>query len=148
MGYTLFVYVQDARYPILSRQEEIHTYRPYAAVRIVVGIALLVFVAMLLIAIKTEQKMFYVAVSAFMTVCAVIALVETFVARVDVEPKIVVVKGLIRTERIELSQVEKVSAEGGRIGLFMKPTKKWKKLPEWLGGNMSARRRIADRLTR
>jgi len=124
------------------------TYRPYRWIRIVMFATVLVFLVMLVIAIKAELKTLYVAVSVLMLLCAVIGVVETYVSRIDVEANAIVVKGLIRTERIDLAQVEKVSAEGGRIGVFMKTTQKWKKLPEWLGGNMSARRRIADRLGR
>ncbi len=104
---------------------ETHTYRPVRWLRIVIFVTLLVFVAVLFIALKTELKMFYVAVSAFMVLCSVLGLVEMFVSRVDVEADAVFIKGLFRSERIELSQVEKVSADGGRIGLYMKAGK-WK----------------------
>jgi len=82
-----------------------------------------------------------------MTVCAVLAMIEAIIARVSVHASEVVIKGLVRTERVALANVEKVSAEGGRVALYMK-TGRWKKLPEWLGANMSARRRIADCLER
>lgn len=111
------------------------------------GVTLLVFIAITVIGFKAGVKPLYLGVSVVMTVLTVVGLVETFVSRVDVEPDAIAVKGLFATKRVAFLQVEKVSAEGGRIGLYMK-TGKWKKLPEWLGSNMSARRRIADRLGR
>jgi hypothetical protein len=54
-------------------------------------------------------------------------------------------QGPFTTKRIALSDVEKVSAEGGRTALLMK-TGKWKKLPEWIGSNMRCGRRVADTL--
>ena len=125
--------------------QEIFTYRPYRWARIAVGMAFLVFVAVTVMAVMADLKPIYIAVSVVMAVFGALGVVESFVSRVDVEPDAVAIKGLIKTERIALSQVKKISADGGRIGLFMH-TGKWKKLPEWLGANMSARRRIADRL--
>ena len=124
---------------------ETHTYYPSRWIRVAVGVTLVVFVGITVLAIMNDLKPFYVAASVVMTISTVVALVESFVSRVDVEPHAVAVKGLLRTKRIELSQVEKVSAEGGRVALHMK-SGKWKKLPEWLGADMSARRRIGDRL--
>jgi hypothetical protein len=131
----------------LSRKNsnETHSYYPSRWIRVAIGVTLLVFIGITVMAIMNDLKPLYVAASVVMTALTVIALVETFVSRVDVEPHAVAVKGLLTTKRIELSQVEKVSAEGGRVALYMK-TGKWRKLPEWLGANMSARRRIADRL--
>ena len=126
---------------------EVHTYRPSLWVLVAVSLTLLVFITILIIAIYTDIKPAYAALAAGMTLCTLLALIEAIVARVYVEPKQVVIKGLVRTERVALADVEKVSAEGGRVALFMK-TGRWKKLPEWLGANMSARRRIADHLER
>ena len=126
---------------------DVHTYRPSLWVLIAVCVTLLIFSTILIIAIYTDIKTAYVALAAFMTLCTLLAMIEAIIARVHVEPRQVVIKGLVRTERIALTDVEKVSAEGGRVALFMK-TGRWKKLPEWLGANMSARRRIADRLER
>ncbi len=127
--------------------DETYTYRPSLWVLIAVAVTLLIFITILTIAIYNDIQPAYVAVAAFMTVCTLLALIEAIIARVFVRPREVVIKGLVRTERIALSDVEKVSAEGGRVALYMK-TGRWKKLPEWLGANMSARRRIADRLER
>ncbi len=124
---------------------EVFTYRPSLWVLIAVCITLLIFITILAIAIYTDIKPAYVALSAGMALCAVVAIIETIVARVHVQANHVVIKGLVRTERVALADVEKVSAEGGRVALYMK-TGRWKQLPEWLGANMSARRRIADRL--
>lgn len=129
------------------KNHEIFTYRPAAWIRISIGVTLLIFVGITLTAIRAELKLVYVAVSVVMAVFALLGVVESWVSRVDVEPDTIAIKGVFKTERIALSQIAKVSAEGGRIGVFMK-TGKWKKLPEWLGANMSARRRIADRLGR
>ena len=125
----------------------VYTYRPSLWVLVAVCVTLLIFITILIIAIYTDIKVAYVALAAFMTFCTVLALIEAIIARVHVELRQVVIKGLVRTERVALADVEKVSAEGGRVALFMK-TGRWKKLPEWLGANMSARRRIADRLER
>ncbi|HXV14199.1 MAG TPA: hypothetical protein VEC56_08325 [Candidatus Krumholzibacteria bacterium] len=124
---------------------ETYTYHPPRWVRIAVAVSFLIFVAMLAIALVIDLKPMYVALSAGMVVFAALAVVESIVARVFVEPDAVVIKGLFKTERVALSNVEKVSAAGGGIALFLN-TKKWKKLPDWLGANMSARRRIADRI--
>lgn len=126
---------------------ETFTYRPAAWVRIAIGVSFLIFVGITLLAVQAELKLLYVAVSVVMSVFALLGVVESWVSRVDVEPDTIAVKGVFKTERIAFSRVTKVSADGGRIGLMMK-TGKWKKLPEWLGANMSARRRIADRLGR
>lgn len=134
---------------VVSREasSETFTYRPYPWVRIAIGVAFLVFVAMVVVAIKAELKSVYLALSVIMAAFALIGVIESWVSRVDIEPDTIVIKGVFKTERIAFSQITKVSADGGRIGVFMK-TGKWKKLPEWLGANMSARRRIADRLGR
>ncbi|MCI0452762.1 MAG: hypothetical protein L0Z51_10295 [Candidatus Latescibacteria bacterium] len=126
---------------------DVYTYQPPKWVRIAVAVSFLIFVVMLVVSVVTGLKPMYVGLSAGMTVFAALAVVETIIARVFVEPDAVVIKGLFKTERVALSNVEKVSAAGGGIALFLK-TKKWKKLPDWLGTNMSARRRIADRLER
>ena len=122
-----------------------HTYRPSAWVRVAVGVAFLLFVGITVIAVQTALKPFYVVVSAGMAILAAIGVVELFVERVDLENDVVAIKRLFKAERIALSEVEKVSAEGGRTALLMK-TGKWKKLPEWMGANMSLRRRIADKI--
>jgi hypothetical protein len=137
---TKFVMSRDA-------SNEVFTYRPYPWVRIAIGVAFLIFAAITAIAIIADLKLIYIAVSVVMTAFALVGVIESWVSRVDVEPDTIAIKGVFKTERIALSQVTKVSADGGRIGVFMK-TGKWKKLPEWLGANMSARRRIADRLGR
>lgn len=124
---------------------DVYTYHPPRWVRIAVAASFLIFVAMFVIAVVTGLKPMYVALSAATTVFAALALVESIIARVFVEPDAVIIKGLFKTERVALSNVERVSAAGGGLALFLK-TKKWKKLPDWLGANMSARRRIADRL--
>src|SRR5262245_52623580 len=124
---------------------DVYTYRPSLLVLAAVAVTLLIFITILTIAVYNEIKPAYIALAAFMTVCALLALIEAIIARVFVHPREVVIKGLVRTERVALGDVEKVSAEGGRVALYMK-TGRWKKLPEWLGANMSARRRIADRL--
>jgi hypothetical protein len=124
---------------------ETHTYRPSRGIRVAIIVTLLVFVVMTAIAIKTNVSMFYVAIAAGMAFFAVLGVVESFVSSVDIEPKTIVIKGIFKTERVAISDIGKVSAEGGRVAVFMK-TGKWKKLPEWLGANMSARRRIADKL--
>ncbi len=131
----------------MSRKDsnEVHSYYPSRWIRVAVGVTLVVFIVITALAIINDIKRLYIVVSVAMTVFTVIALVESFVSRVDVEPHTVAIKGLVRTKRIELSQVEEVSAEGGRVALRMK-SGKWKKLPEWMGADMSARRRIADRL--
>ena len=126
---------------------DVYTYRPSLWVFVAVSVTLLIFITILIIAIYTDIKPAYVALSAGMTFCTLLALVEAIIARVYVEPRQVVIKSLVRTERVALADVEKVSAEGGRVALYMK-TGRWKKLPEWLGANMSARRRIADHLER
>ena len=124
---------------------ETYTYRPSPWLRLVIIVTLLVFVAVTFGAIKTNLKLFYVAIAAGMAFFAVLGVLESFVASVEIEPKTIVIKGLYRTERVAISDIEKVSAEGGRVAVFMKAGR-WKKLPEWLGANMSARRRIADRI--
>ena len=126
---------------------EVFTYRPSLWVLVAVSVTLLIFITILAIGIYTDIKPAYVALSAGMALCTVVALLEAIIARVYVQTHQVVIKGLVRTERVSLADVEKVSAEGGRVALYMK-TGRWKKLPEWLGANMSARRRIADRLER
>jgi hypothetical protein len=126
---------------------ESHTYRPSRWIRLVVGLTLLVFVAIAVVAFRTDLHPFYRAVAVGMVGFAALAFAETFVARVDVERGTIVTKSLFATRRIALTDVQKVSAEGGRTSLYMK-TGKWKKLPEWMGSDMSARRRIADQLKR
>ena len=126
---------------------DVYTYRPSLWVVVAVSVALLIFLAILAVAVFNDLRPAYVALSALMTVCALLGLIEAIVDRVHVHPSEVVIKGLVRTKRIAFADVEKVSAEGGRLALYMK-TGRWKKLPEWLGANMSARRRIADRLER
>ena len=126
-------------------RSETQSYYPSRWIRVAVGVAMLVFVAILVIAIKTGLKPFYLVVSIGMVAFAALAFVESFIARLDVETDAIAIKGLFNTKRIALSDVDKVSAEGGRTALLMK-TGKWKKLPEWIGSNMSVRRRVADRL--
>ncbi len=126
---------------------EVYTYRPSLWVLVAVGVALLIFIAILSMAVFTDIKPVYVALSAVMSLCAVLAMIEAIIARVHVQPNQIVIKGLLRTERVAFAEVEKVSAEGGRLAVYLK-SGRWKKLPEWLGANMSARRRIADRLAR
>jgi hypothetical protein len=106
---------------------------------------MLVFVAITVMAFATHQKTFVVVTAVGMSVFAALAFVESFIAHVVVEADAIAIKGMLTTQRIALSDVEKVSAEGGRTSLLMK-TGKWKKLPEWIGSNMSVRRRVADRL--
>jgi hypothetical protein len=122
-----------------------HTYRPSRGIRVTIIVTLLVFVAMTVIAIKTNLNLIYDAIAVGMAFFAVLGVVESFVSSVEIEPKTIVIKGLYKTERIAISDIGKVSAEGGRTALLLKAGK-WKKLPEWLGANMSARRRIADRI--
>ncbi len=124
---------------------DIHTYHPSPWIKVIVGVSLLVFVAILITALQTGIATAYVAIAIGMVAFAALAFVECFIARVDVEPNAVAIKTLFGTKRIHLSDVEKVSAEGGRTSLLMK-TGKWKKLPEWIGSNMSVRRRVADQL--
>jgi hypothetical protein len=126
---------------------ETFTYRPYPWIRVVIIATLLIFVIMAWVAIRTHISLFYVAISAGMALFAVVGVLESFVSSVTIGPKTIVIKGLFKTERVAISDIEKVSAEGGRVAVFMKAGK-WKKLPEWLGANMSARRRIADKLGR
>lgn len=126
---------------------ETSTYRPYPWVRIAIGVTFLIFVGLMVIAVQADLKLMYLVIAVVMTAFALIGVVESWVSRVDVEPDTIVVKGVFKTQCIALSQVTKVSAEGGRVSVFM-TSGKWKKLPEWLGANMSARRRIADRLGR
>jgi hypothetical protein len=126
---------------------EIHTYSPPTWIRVTVGVFFLVFVVMLVIAVVTGLKTVYVLLSIAATVLALLAVIESIIARVRIEPSAVVIKGLFKTERVSFAIIENVTADGGRVALYL-GSKEWKRLPDWLGANMSARRRIADRIGR
>ena len=76
---------------------------------------------------------------------ALLGFVDFIVARVNLEGDSVRIAGLFKRERIRYDEIESVRLDGGYTCLRLK-TGRWRKLPAWLGANMSARRRIADRL--
>ncbi len=123
----------------------VQRYRPSLWIRVVVGATVLVFAALTAVAFRTGLDWYFLAVAVGMLGFSILVFVETFIARLDIEGHTIAIKSMFRTTRIALADVQKVSAEGGRTSLLMK-SGSWTKLPEWIGSNMSVRRRVADRL--
>ncbi len=110
------------------------------------GLALLLFAGFAAIAFATITSPLYGILLAAGAVLALIAIIDLRASRVVVESDAVRMVGLFKKERVAFSEIAEVKLDGGRTCLRLR-SGEWKRLPEWLGASMSARHRIADRLS-
>ena len=76
---------------------------------------------------------------------AIYVVIDLSASKVEVKDECLVIKNIIKTEKLNYDQISSVKIDGGIIVLTLK-SGEFKKLPNWLGGNMSARKQIGNKV--